>query len=230
MDSSRIPLHQDIQNGVKEAKIVEGSCDDTAFWTIPSTIGNIKYKYLQKELNRFSDWTKFWNMSLNPDKCSTINLHKTHHKIPHNNNKYIIDSKVIKSVSKCKYLGLWIDSNLNLNIHINKTIQKLQQSLYHFHLLKHSGVSLYPKTIIQIYKTKTRPIIEYASIFFLHKDTIKSIQKMQNKFLRFAYPCKLSTPIITLQLLANLEPIQLRYKKLILRHWARSVYSSTTIH
>ena len=129
-------------------------------------------------------------------------------------------------VPNCKYLGLWIDSKLALNTHITKTLQKLQNSLYHFHYLNHTGIKLLPKTIIQIYKTKTRPIFEYASIFYIHNDKIDSIQKMQNKFLRFAYPCKLSTPIAVLEMIAKLEPVQIRYKKLILRPWARALYSS----
>ena len=49
---------------------------------------------------------------------------------------------------------------------------------------------------------------------------------MQNKFLRIAYPSKLSTPIRVLEMIANLEPTHNRYRKLILRHWARSQYCS----
>ena len=119
---------------LKYTNLIRMGCfaDDTAIWTIPSNIGTIKYKFLQKELCRFSDWTKYWNMSINPKKCSVIKLHRTNN----NNNiyKYTIDNKELQSVSSCKYLGLWIDTKLKLITHIKKTKQKIQQSLYHLHL------------------------------------------------------------------------------------------------
>ena len=56
---------------VKYQNFIKMGCfaDDTALWTKPSTLRRLKYKYLQKELNRFVDWTKFWKMSINPSKC-----------------------------------------------------------------------------------------------------------------------------------------------------------------
>ena len=97
-------------------------------------------------------------MSINPSKCSYICIHKPN-KIPPNH-KYIVDKKPISKVTNTKYLGLWIDSHLSLSTHIKKIQEKLQQHLYHLYFLKNSGLELYPKTTLQIYKSKTRPCIE----------------------------------------------------------------------
>ena len=124
---------------LKFTKFVRKGCfaDDTAIWTLPSSISSLKYKYLQTELSRFTDWTKYWKMSINPDKCSVIKLHKNS-KQNYNTYNYIIDNHKLKYVPNYKYLGLWIDTKLSLNTHITKTIHKLQKSLYHFHFLKHT--------------------------------------------------------------------------------------------
>ena len=146
---------------IKYTQFIRMGCfaDDSSIWTIPSSVGNLKYDLLQRELSRFTDWTKYWNMSINPDKCSVIKLHNRKHINLYY--KYKIDDKELKYVPNCKYLGLWLDTTLSLKTHINKTKQKLQQSLYHFHILKHCGIKLFPKTKIQIYKTK-QVIFEYA--------------------------------------------------------------------
>ena len=212
---------------IKYKNFVKMGCfaDDTAFWTTPSTENTIRPKLLQRELNRFTDWTKFWKMSINPSKCSFITIHKLNTIYPHN--KYIIENNVLKRVLKCKYLGLWIDSNLSMKYHISKQKNKLEQHLYHMYFLQNSGLKLYPKTILQIYKSKSRPCIEYASIFYLHKDKNNTLQTLQNKFIRNAYPCRQSTPVHTLNRIANIQPISIRTLKLTLRHFYRAKYSSS---
>ena len=151
--------------------------DDTAFWTSPSSIGTLKTRILQKELDRFTEWTKYWKMSINPTKCSSITIHKSTVSPPENN--LTIDQTTLAKVSECRYLGLWIDQTLNLKIHISKIQTKLQQHLYHIYFLQNTGIKLYPKTLLQIYKSRSRPCIEYASIFYLHKDTNNVIQTLQ---------------------------------------------------
>ena len=208
-------------------KFIKMGCfaDDTAFWTIPTPEKYLKQKILQLELNRFCEWSKYWKMSINPQKCSFINIHKTNSFCP--NFTYHIDQNPLEEVSSCKYLGLWIDSTLSLKTHISKIKDRLEHHLYHLFFLQNSGLHLYPKTILQIYKSKSRPSIEYASPFYFHKDTNNTIQSLQNRFIRLAYPCKKSTPMHTLQMIAQIQPIQSRVHKLILRHWYRARYSSS---
>ena len=163
-------------------------------------------------------------MSINPSKCSFINIHKPNtfsSKV-----QYKIDENPLSEVSCCKYLGLWIDSHLSLKTHILKTKNKIEQHLYHLYYLQKSGLKLYPKTILQIYKSKSRPCIEYASIYYFHKDNNNTLQILQNKFIRAAHPCRKSTPIHTLQMITNIKPLQVRIHNLTLRHWFRAKYSS----
>ena len=85
---------------------------------------------------------------------------------------------------------------------------------------------------MKIYNSKSRPCIEYAMIFYFHEDKSHVLQTLQNKFLRIAYPCMQSTPIRSLEMISNFEPLNTRYNQLILRHWARAKYPSKhhTLH
>ena len=63
--------------------------DDTAFWTLPSSVKFLKQELLQKELYRFTDWSKYWKMSINPTKCSYINVYNRNSDA--NKTKFTID-------------------------------------------------------------------------------------------------------------------------------------------
>ena len=187
----------------------------------------LKQRFLQYELNRFTDWSKYWNMSINPSKCSYLQIYNPRSQSQHINSKFYIDQNRLSEVSNCRYLGLWLDRNLSLKSHISKIKCKLEKHLYHVYYLQHSGLKLFPKTVLQIYKSRSRPCIEYASIFYYNNDSSHSLQTIQNKFIRTAYPCRKSTPIHTLQMIANIQPLQSRVNSLILRHWFRAKYSSS---
>ena len=61
-------------------------------------------------------------------------------------------------------------------------------------------------------------------IFYCHNDKDEILQKIQNKFTRLAYQCRLSTPMHTLEMIAKIEPLTMRYDKLIFGHCARAKY------
>ena len=73
-------------------------------WTLPSSFGTTKYKFLQKELFRFTDWTKYWILIINPTKCSVIRLEQK----DDNNNKCecTVDDQNLGYVPNYKPLSL----------------------------------------------------------------------------------------------------------------------------
>ena len=93
---------------------------------------------------------------------------------------YYIDSNMITQVTTCKYLGLWIDQHLSLNIHIQKVQNKSTTPLPPL-FSPNSGLKLFPKTISKF--IPNRPCIEYAHIL-LHFDKNHKINTLQNKFIR----------------------------------------------
>lgn len=134
-------------------------------------------------------------MSINHIKCSHITICNS--SSPPTRIESLIDSTEIKQVKECKHWGLWSDQHLTLKTHMNKIVDKIQQHLYHIYFLRNSRMSLYPKTTPRTGKSKSRPCIEHASIFYFHKDKDDRIRTLQNKFIRAAYPCRQSTQMHT---------------------------------
>ena len=82
-----------------------------------------------------------------------------------------------------------------------------------------SDINLYPHT-------KTRPIIEYEAMYCFQNNSQNSLQIIQNKFIRCAYPCKQSTPIQTLHMIANIEPLNIRVNRLYSKYWFKAKFFS----
>ena len=88
----------------------------------------------------------------------------------------------IKLVESEKILGLVVQNNLIWNLHVDNIVKKSSKRLYMLRLLKRSNADT--KTLIVVYITVTRPILEYAcqvwhyniQTFFLSED-IERIQK-----------------------------------------------------
>ena len=171
--------------------------DDTAFWTSPAPKSKLRYSILQKELHRFHDWTKYWKLSLNPSKCKTLNIHKPKSLTIYR--KYSLNNSIVNQVNEYNYLGLWIDEHLNFKSHINKTYTKLQGSLYRVYNLIKTGIDLVSKRYSK-----------YINVNQDHKDANNSLQTLQNKFIRCAFPCKKSRDIQLLHMIADIQPLSIR--------------------
>eukprot|EP01083_Nonionella_stella_P122140 367308_1 len=179
---------------------------------------------LQRTLNGFYLWCCKWKLTLNPSKCFAMSITKTkeisHKWIPRttcancgqrsfdpsicnehslmtlvpNHRIYHINGRKLTTVHTFKYLGLIIDDDLNFNHHENQVLQKMQKQYNHLYFLTATGINLHPKSIISLYKQKSRAYIEYASPHWFHFAS-DDIQTMQNKYLRLAAPTKRSTPL-----------------------------------
>eukprot|EP01083_Nonionella_stella_P043606 117654_1 len=142
-----------------------------------------------------------------------------------NHRRYHINGKILDIVHTFKYLGLVIDDNLCFKHHEHRVLQKMQKQYNHLYFLTITGITLHPKSIIALYKQKSRAYIEYAAPFWYHYAS-DDVQRMQSKYLRLAVPCKRSTPIDLLHNLQQVEPVHHRVNTLRCRLWLRSIYSS----
>lgn len=172
--------------------------DDAAFWTVPSESDPINYRILQRKICRFNDWTKYWQLCLNPDKCVTFNLAPSKHRqIAH---QHHTDETEASSTNIFKYLGLWIEKDLTFKTHVDKVQSCLQRNLQRMLLLLRTRSKLLPETVMEIYNAKTRSIAECTTI------------------IRCGYPGLWATPIDTIQTIANVQRLSIRYQQLVLRH------------
>ena len=98
-------------------------------------------------------------------------------------------SEKLTAVQQAKLLGVILDKNLTFNAHINENAKKGRQRLGLLKLLIGSKWGCKPKTLMRLYKSYIRPVLEYGAPVILgaSETNIKKLQIIQNKFIRIAY-------------------------------------------
>ncbi len=156
--------------------------DDTAI-----TVTGITTNEIELQLNDRLQETKQW---MN-DNVLTLNLKKTNamvfgtkHTISQLNDLEISCEGVnIEVVSKTKYLGVILDSELKFTEHVNYLKQKLigrTKMLGKLHPLIGQELTL------ELYKSLVLPVIDYADVVYdcLSSKSSRDLQKLQNYALR----------------------------------------------
>ena len=92
-----------------------------------------------------------------------------------------IDNITLKPVESTKFLGIWLDQNLNWNIHVNKLITRIKRNM---HLLRTPKHLFSEKTLRLIYHAHIQSHIDYGLILWgsmTTQDNLSRIQSVQNK-------------------------------------------------
>ena len=91
----------------------------------------------------------------------------------------------LQVVTSYKYLGLTLDSQLNYNQHVNKTIGSVTGKLEQFRRMRSF---LSTKAAVMVYNGMILPILEYGDVFLraASAENRKRLQILQNKGLRCA--------------------------------------------
>ena len=126
-------------------------------------------------------------MRLNPLKCKEMLINFM--RFPNFTlTPLVVGNNVIDSVSTYKILGVFIDSDLRWNSHVDYIVKKACKKLYSLRVLCRAGVDR--RSILEVYLSSVRPVLEYAvpvwqSIPNYLSDKIESIQK---RALRIIFP------------------------------------------
>jgi len=85
-----------------------------------------RHKRLQDDLNSLQAWEHDWLMEFNPSKCEAITFTKKTKPV---HTRYTLHDQTLATVSSARYLGVYINSKLSWNTHIDITAKKATQSL-----------------------------------------------------------------------------------------------------
>ena len=129
--------------------------DDT---TTTETIDPDCNSNLQELVNYIDNWTTSNNMKLNIGKYKelVIDFAKKKHCFP----PLTVDEVNIERVKSARILGLTVQDNMKWHEHINNIVKKASKRLYMLRLLKRSNSCI--DTLITVYTTIIRPLLEYA--------------------------------------------------------------------
>ena len=101
-------------------------------------------------------------------------------------NPIVLGNKEIEHVTNYKLLGVHLNKDLSWNTHLDYIFKKACKRLYSLRILRRAGVG--SLSILKVYLTIIRPILEYAvpvwqSISNIWSDKLETIQKRALKII-----------------------------------------------
>ena len=100
-----------------------------------------------------------------------------------------MDDINVERVKSTCILGLTVQDNMKWNEHIHNIVKKASKRLYMLRLLKRSNASI--DTLITVYTTIIRPVLEYASqvwYYNIQQYLSEEIEKIQKRAFRIILP------------------------------------------
>lgn len=137
---------------------------------------------LQDDLDAFVEWCRHNGLELNVDKCKHMKFSRQLNPPPFS---YFIDNARLETVTCVNDLGIYLDSKLNYNSHIDHVAARSNKLLGFIVRTSRPFTSF--RCVHLLFVALVRPVIEYCSIIWapsynVHINRLESIQK---KFLKF---------------------------------------------
>lgn len=158
-------------------------------------VGDDDINILQQDINELCSWCEVNKLNLNITKCAFVSFSRSHNPRPA---AYMLNGHRLQEVKSTKDLGVIIDNKLTFTQHIDSITLRAYRMLG---FVIRSGKSFWNiNTLIRLYLTLIRPILEYCSaIWSPHFDIhVNRIEKIQKKFLKYlSYKSTLSTDIVS---------------------------------
>jgi hypothetical protein len=151
--------------------------------------------HIQPYLTQIHTWTNTNNLLLNAGKTTTTLF--TPDPAEYSTKLTLnINNTILPTIQHPTILGLTFDPKLTFHKHAQNTSQKAQKTLNILKALTSTQWGKHKETIINTYKTITRPVMEYASTIWspiIAPTHTNKLQVTQNTALRIATGCTLDT-------------------------------------
>ena len=144
---------------------------------------NTNLKYLQVKLQQYlfllEEWLTKWRVKTATNKC-TYSIY-TENNTCNEDLKLTLFGQQINKDNNPKYLGIYLDQNMNLRHHIDQMKEKCMRKLNFIKVLKSKKWKTNTKTKVNVYNAMIRSNIDYAAplvdnVSQIDKDKIESIQ------------------------------------------------------
>ena len=133
--------------------------DDLSLARIISIINEMRFEPLQENLNLLSTECRDKDMEPNPIKCEAL------YSIPPKRPLVLPDLHLngtpLPVVDECKLLGVYLNTSLNWNTHVDRIVKKASNSV--FILLKAKKFQVAMSTLVTLYLWYVRTPLEYAA-------------------------------------------------------------------
>ena len=194
--------------------------DDCSIWRSGK---NLKYdaSILQKYFERYQNWCNIWGFRISKSKTTAVVFSK---KIePEKQIELKIDGENISFEKSVKFLGVIFDCKLTWNEHIRYVSDRCSKRINLLRALTGTDWGANKKTLIMLYRTLIRSIIDYGSIAYdsASESSKRLLDQIQSKSLRICCGAMIMTPVAALQVECGEVPLGLRRRELQLQYAAK---------
>ena len=184
--------------------------DDTVIFRSGLNIDEIVNE-LQRDLCDFGTWCKSNKLTINTKKSNFV-IYGTNQKINRIGNcKLSLQNDQLTRSQSYKYLGVFLDSRLNFNTHIDNCSKIVSHKLYILSKIRHF---ITENTSTRIYKSMIALLIDYGDIIYAGASDLRlqGLQKLQNRGLRICLNNQRYTLRIQLHQSCSVLPLKIRRK------------------
>ena len=165
----------------------------------------------QKLINAAVKWGSANNLKFNASKTEAIFFTK---KLKTPNFKQLhVNGEAVKYSKGCKYLGIYLDSKLNWNTHLQQKITRCKKLLYALKTTVGKNWGVNPQLTRWVFTGMVRPILAYASHVWWNFHPTNNIMMQLNRLSRLAClaiaKVHRSTPTKGLEIIYNLKPLNI---------------------
>ena len=162
--------------------------DDTVLYSKCTLEPNVVLRAnIQTDLDNVSQWCMENAIMMNVKKTKSMTF-GTRHKLTNTpQEQFSVNNRQLECVPFYKYLGTYLDSELNFVKQSNETIKSISYKLYFMGKIKRF---LNTHTLIKLYKSYIQPYFDYNDIF-LETTTARQydrLEKLQRRCLRRCLP------------------------------------------
>ena len=151
--------------------------DDTSLFSIVHDM-NTSTSNLNNDLNKIKNWAIQWKMNFNPDPSKqaqeVIFSRKLQKK---NHNQVYFNHNSVKQVPSQKQLGMYLDTKLNFQEHLNNVLNKVNKTIG---FLRKPQAFLPRQSLVTVYKAFIRPHLDYGYIIYEQTYNESFHQKMES--------------------------------------------------
>jgi len=209
----------DIPHALKYSKCILFADDTTVYYSSPTII--TLFSNINEDLSNLSDWFRANKLSLNISKTNYMII--PYKQIDTGTQSIQIDNCDLTNVTSVKFLGLYIDHNLNWQEHIKFCIKKLSSGLYALNSAKH----FLPKHLLKnIYHSLVESYLNYGIILWgsAYKCHLRRLNILQNKAVRILNGSKYNDNVTSIYKTLNI----LKIADLYTLHLGKFMYMYST--
>ena len=156
---------------------LQSVCSQTIVWPLRKNNEDEDQRGLQRNLDPLEAWADKWGVHFNPSECQIMQV-KRGNSSPKLHLYELMDT-VLQNVTKAKYLGVWLSSNIDWDHQIGTVTNKANTSL-HFISCNLSGCSRSARE--HKVRSLTMPHLQYCcTVWDPHKKRFKDQLEMVNR-------------------------------------------------